>query len=140
MMVQTIPWKSREQLTQGKLTVWTQGVATGKLLLLLLHPFNGLFYRTTWVAGTRKVNHSGFCWSKRWWGGSGISWTICKSYAPRSRQMTMPVPHHTVFTGQMPFLPPNQQYQSTEGSSTEGTVVLVDSVPARNELCLTPVW
>ena len=28
----------------------------------------------------------------------------------------MPVPHHSVFTGQMPFLPPNQQHQSTEGN------------------------
>jgi len=28
----------------------------------------------------------------------------------------MPVPHHTVFVGQMPFLPPNQQRQSTKGS------------------------
>jgi len=27
----------------------------------------------------------------------------------------MPVPHHSVFTGQMPFLLPNQQRQSTEG-------------------------
>jgi len=27
----------------------------------------------------------------------------------------MPAPHHSVFTGQMPFLPPNQQRQSTEG-------------------------
>jgi len=23
--------------------------------------------------------------------------------------------HHSVFTGRMPFLPPNQQHQSTEG-------------------------
>ena len=28
--------------------------------------------------------------------GSGISWAICKS-APRSRQTTTPVPHHSVF-------------------------------------------
>ena len=35
--------------------------------------------------------------------------------APRSRQITMPAPHHSVFTGRMPFLPPNQQRQSTEG-------------------------
>ena len=28
--------------------------------------------------------------------GSGISWAICKS-APRSRQITMPEPHHSVF-------------------------------------------
>jgi len=46
--------------------------------------------------------------------GSGISWAICKS-APRSRQMTTPAPHHSVFTGRMTFLPPNQQRQSTEG-------------------------
>ena len=46
--------------------------------------------------------------------GSGISWAICKS-APRSRQITTPAPHHLVFTGRVPFLPPNQQRQSTEG-------------------------
>ena len=28
--------------------------------------------------------------------GSGISWAICKS-APRSRQITMPAPHYSVF-------------------------------------------
>jgi len=27
---------------------------------------------------------------------------------------TTPAPHHSVFTGQMPFLPPNQQRQSTK--------------------------
>jgi len=27
----------------------------------------------------------------------------------------MPAPHHSAFTGRMPFLPPNQQQQSTEG-------------------------
>jgi len=57
-------------------------------------------------AGTRKVNHSGFYWSKRWRGGSGISWTICKSF------VTTPVPHHSVFTCRMPLLPPNQRRQS----------------------------
>jgi len=29
--------------------------------------------------------------------------------------ITMPEPHHSVFTGRMPFLLPNQQHQSTEG-------------------------
>ena len=50
--------------------------------------------------------------------GSGICWAICKS-APHPRQ---PRQHPTsqFFTGQMPFLPPNQQRQSTEGISTEG--------------------
>ena len=45
--------------------------------------------------------------------GSSISWAICKS-APCSRQITTPALHHSVFTGRMPFLPPNQQRQSTE--------------------------
>jgi len=53
-------------------------------------------------------------------GGNGISWTICKSFAPHSRQITTPVPHHSIFfTGQMLFLMPNQQCQSTEGHMPE---------------------
>jgi len=50
--------------------------------------------------------------------GSGISWATCKS-APRTRQITMQAPHHSVLTGQMPFLPPNQQHQSTEGCNVQ---------------------
>ena len=38
--------------------------------------------------------------------------------APRSRLITMPAPHCSVFTGRMPFLPPNQQRQSTEGKAS----------------------
>jgi len=30
-----------------------------------------------------------------WWSGSGINWTICKSSAPRSRQVTTPASHHS---------------------------------------------
>ena len=54
--------------------------------------------------------------------GSGISWAVCKS-APRSRQITTIVPHHSVFTGQMPILPPNQQRQSTEGTNSSDNMV-----------------
>jgi len=46
------------------------------------------------------------------WDGSGISWTICKQPAPRSRQLTTPTPHHN-FTGRMLSLTPNEQCQST---------------------------
>ena len=45
--------------------------------------------------------------------GSGISWAICKS-APRPRPNNHANIHHSVFTGLMPFLPPNQQRQNTE--------------------------
>ena len=48
--------------------------------------------------------------------GNGISWAICKS-AHRCRQITTPALHRSVFTGRMPFLPPNQQRQSTEGKA-----------------------
>ena len=57
------------------------------------------FSKTTWVSRYQRGKPF---WSKRWWGGSGISWTICKSFTPRSRQITMPVPHHSHFTGRMP--------------------------------------
>jgi len=50
-------------------------------------------------------------------GGIGISWTICKQSAPRSREITTPISSsHYFFTGRMLFLMPNQQSQSTEGT------------------------
>ena len=40
--------------------------------------------------------------------------------------ITTPAPHHSVFTGRLPFLPPNQQRQSTE--STECANLLLNSM------------
>ena len=72
-------------------------------------------------AGTRKVKPIWILLKQETVSGSGISLAICNS-APRSRQITTPAPHHSVFSGRMPFLPPNQQRQSTEGSAlTVGT-------------------
>ena len=51
------------------------------------------------------------------WDGSGISWTICKQSAPRSRQITTTTPHHSIFTGRMLFLMPDQQCQSISVNS-----------------------
>jgi len=66
--------------------------------LLLLHYIRlTAFFRTSWVSQHQKGKPFWIYWSKRWRGGSGISWTICKSFAPRSRQITTPVPHHSVF-------------------------------------------
>ena len=78
------------------------------------HPFNGPFSGLPGWADTRKVNPIWILLKQETVSGNGISWAICKS-APRSRQTTTPVPHHSVFTGRIPFLPPNQQRQSTEG-------------------------
>jgi len=54
--------------------------------------------------------------------GSGISWTICKQSAPRSRQVTTPAPHHSNFYR---LYAPNQQYQSTEGNFKQITCNVV---------------
>ena len=47
-------------------------------------------------AGTRKVKPMWIILKQETVSGSGISWAICKS-APRSRQITMPAPHRSVF-------------------------------------------
>jgi len=47
-------------------------------------------------AGTRKVKTIWILLKQETASGSGISWALCKS-APRSRQITMPVPHHSSF-------------------------------------------
>ena len=53
----------------------------------------------------------------RFWDAcNGISWTICKQSALCSRQITTTTPNHSIFTGRILFLMPNQQCQSTEGS------------------------
>ena len=65
-------------------------------------------------AGTRKVKPIWILLEQETVSGNGISWAVCKS-APRSRQITTPALHHSVFTVRMPFVPPNQQRQSTKG-------------------------
>ena len=69
------------------------------------------------LPGTRKVKPIWILLKQETVSGS---WAIWKS-APRSRQITTSAPHYSsFFTGRMPFLSPNQQRQSTEGSH-EGT-------------------
>jgi len=60
------------------------------------HPFNGPFLGLRRRAGTRKVKPIWILLKQETVSGSGISWAVCTS-APRSRQITMPAPHHSVF-------------------------------------------
>jgi len=72
------------------------------LLLILLHRFNGLFSMTTWASQHQKGKTSPGLIRARDYGVlgcSGISWTICKPSAPRSREITTPTPHHSIQTG-----------------------------------------
>ena len=91
------------------------------------HPFNGPLSGTTRVIRYQK-GKTDLDSTEALVSGSGISWAVCK-FAPRSKQTTTPAPHHCFynpsihtnyhptqfFTGRMPFLPPNQQRQSTQG-------------------------
>jgi len=92
------------------------------LLLLLLHPFNGLFSKTTWVSQHQKGKPFWFLLEQERIGGSDISWTICKSFAPRCRQISMPVLHHSSFYRPDTLLLPDQQHQSTEGKNIYATL------------------
>jgi len=55
-------------------------------------PLNGLFFQDNLgkPAPQRYTNLRG-------WGGNGISWTICKSFAVHARQITTPIPQYSVF-------------------------------------------
>jgi len=61
------------------------------------HPFNGRFSGLPGWAGTRKVKPVWILLKQVTVSGTGISWAICKS-APRSRQITTPAPHYSVFS------------------------------------------
>jgi len=80
---------------------------------LLLHPFNGLFSRTAWITRHQKgkpfwilLEQEMMAWQ---WHQLDHMQIICTSLQTDSHT----VPHHSVFTGRMPFLPPNQQHWST---------------------------
>jgi len=85
------------------------------------HPFSGPLSRTTQMNQCQKGKTNLDLMEQETVSGSGISWAICKS-APHPRQTTTPAPHHSVSTGWMPFLPPRQQRQSTEGIKISGYV------------------
>ena len=94
--------------------------------LTTLHPFNGPFSGTTGGAGTRKVKPIWILLKQETASGSGISWAIRQS-APRSEQITTPAPTTQFFTGWMPFLLPNQQRQSTEGTynNSNNSIIII---------------
>ena len=62
--------------------------------------------------------------------GSGISWAICKS-APRSRQITMPAPHHSV------FYRPNALLSTQPTSSKHWRQTTTSTKPGQIKLCMS---
>jgi len=87
---------------------------THTTILLLFWNLSGTTQVSRYQKGkTRKVKTNLDLLQQEIVSGCGICWAMCKS-APHPRQ---PCQHPTTqfFTGRMPFLPPNQQRQSTEG-------------------------
>ena len=74
----------------GTLSFVTKGIHT------YTHPFNGPLSGTTRVSWYQKGKTIWILLKQETVSGSGISWVVCKS-APRSRQITMPAPHHSNF-------------------------------------------
>ena len=79
------------------------------------HPFNGPLSGTTQVSryqkGKTNLDFTGARDSEWQWHQLGHI-QVCTSLQTDNHASTPP---HSFFTGQMPFLPPNQQRQSTEG-------------------------
>ena len=80
------------------------------------HPFNGPLSGTTQVSRYQKgKNQSGFYWSERQWVAMASAGPYASLHLAPDRQLRQH-PTTQFFTGRMPFLPPNQQRQSTEGN------------------------
>jgi len=61
------------------------------VLAMVLRLFNGLFSNTSWVSRHQKGKPFWIFMKQEMIGGSGISWTICKSFVPRSSQIISPL-------------------------------------------------
>ena len=83
------------------------------------HPFNGPMSGTTRVSryqeGKTNLDFTGARDSEWQWHQLGHI-QVCTSLQTDNHANTSPL---TFFTGQMPFLPPNQQRQSTEGTTSQ---------------------
>ena len=89
----------RFSIVKCKLTYHMLWPAQSPTFTNTLHPSNGLFSSTTWLSWYQKGKTSLDLNEARGdgvSGCSGISWTICKQSAPRSRQRTTPTPHHSI--------------------------------------------
>ena len=82
------------------------------------HTFNGPFSGTTHVSRYQKGKLIWILLKQETVSGSGISWAICKS-ATRSRQTTMPVPHHSQFLGaRWPSCCPTDSFKALKAKNT----------------------
>jgi len=80
-------------------------------------PFNGLWSGTTQVGRYQKKQILlNFCGAGEYNGGRGTDSLGGRHHNRTNGAPLPPQPPKVFFTGQMPFLPPNQQRQSSEGT------------------------
>jgi len=88
-------------------------------------PFNGLFSRTTWVSryqkGKTNLDFTGARDNEWHWHQLGHM-QVCTSLQADNHASTPPL---CFFTDRMPFLPPNQQRQSTEGKALKANLAVM---------------
>jgi len=82
--------------------------------LLLLHVFNDLFSRTTWVSQYKKGKLFWILLEQEMMGWQWHQLDHMQSICTSVQTDNYARPHHSVFTGQISFLLPNQQRQSTK--------------------------
>ena len=90
-------------------------------------PFNGPFSGTTQVSRYQKGKPIWILLKQETVSGSGIRWAICKS-APRSRQITTPAPHHSVFLqAGCPSCRPTNSVKALKAQVVSRVVSVLDS-------------
>ena len=100
--------------SQDRLTLFVPHTHTHTTVLLLCWNLSGTTRVSRYQKGKNQEGKTNLdLLEQETVSGSGICWAICKS-APHPRQPRQN-PTTQFFTGRMPFLPPNQQRQSTEG-------------------------
>ena len=82
------------------------------------HTFNGPFSGTTRVSRYQKGKPIWILLMQEAVSGSGISWAIHKS-APRSRQITMPAPHHSVLQAGCPSCRPTNSLKALKACTRQ---------------------
>ena len=93
------------------------------------HTFNGPLSGITWVSryqkGKTNLDFNGARDSEWQWHQLGHM-HVCTTLQTDNHASTPPL---SFFTGRMPFLPPNQQRQSTEGSQYRSTDIIISELP-----------
>ena len=117
----TVLWEITHEKASSKGILWKLlkvNLLTTRLFIdkhTHTHPFNGPFSRTTQVSRYQKGKTNLDFTEAREWVAVASAGTYASLHLAPDRQ---PRQHPTTqfFTGRMPFLPPNQQCKSTEGT------------------------